>query len=800
MAGNESYAPGWPGSPAKWTSSAKDGVGTSLSSASKVWFTLSHGILNEVYFPTVDKACIRDMGLIVTNGSDLFSEEKRHTLHETSQVNPGIPAFHIKNTCTQGNYNIEKEVLSDPNSDVILHQIRFTPLKGTIDDYHLYVLLAPHLGNHGMGNTAWIQKYKDITMLFAERDANALALACSQPFLKSSVGFVGISDGWQDLKKHGQLTWEYTKAENGNVAIIGEIDLVKTNGNLLLSLGFGRTASEAGNQALISLNKDFNKVLSAYSQQWKKWNENLLPLSNNTKSQKDIYKISTTVLRTSESKNKPGGVIASLSIPWGFSKGDDDLGGYHLIWPRDLVETAGAFLASGAKDDLVRILKYLKSTQHEDGHWVQNMWLDGTPYWYGIQMDETAFPLLLFDLAYREGAIDRKSLNNYWTTIRKAASYIVRNGPITQEDRWEEDPGYSPFTLAVEISALLAAADLADLNNDSKLAGYLRETADIWNSNIEKWTYVTDTDLAKQVGVEGYYVRIAPPEVGDAASPLKGFVPIKNRPPGQSDLPVVHIISPDALSLVRFGLRSANDPHIINTIKVIDALLKVNTKFGPAWHRYNDDGYGEHEDGSPYDGTGIGRLWPLLTGERAHYELAAGHKNKAEVLLKTFEYFANENGLISEQIWDSPDLIDHELFFSRPSGSAMPLNWAHAEYIKLLRSLHDGKVFDTPPQPIERYIKQRTEPQYAIWRFNHKCKSIRLNKILRIETLAPATIRWSSDDWHTINNTPTHNPGFGLNIAELPSGSLSRETIIKFTFFWNNSDRWEGTDYEVQIV
>ena len=273
MAGNESYAPGWPGSPAKWTSSAKDGVGTSLSSASKVWFTLSHGILNEVYFPTVDKACIRDMGLIVTNGSDLFSEEKRHTLHETSQVNPGIPAFHIKNTCTQGNYNIEKEVLSDPNSDVILHQIRFTPLKGTINDYHLYVLLAPHLGNHGMGNTAWIQKYKDITMLFAERDANALALACSQPFLKSSVGFVGISDGWQDLKKHGQLTWEYTKAENGNVAIIGEIDLVKTNGNLLLSLGFGRTASEAGNQALISLNQDFNKVFSAYSQQWKKWND-----------------------------------------------------------------------------------------------------------------------------------------------------------------------------------------------------------------------------------------------------------------------------------------------------------------------------------------------------------------------------------------------------------------------------------------------------------------------------------------------------------------------------------------------
>src|SRR5580692_3823183 len=193
--------------------------------------------------------------------------------------------------------------------------------------------------------------------------------------------------------------------------------------------------------------------------------------------------------------------------------------------------------------------------------------------WMGLQMDEAAFPILLVDCLRRNCPSTLGGLKRWWTLVRRAAGFLVRNGPVTQQDRWEEDAGYSPFTLAVEISGLLAAADIASAVGEKVVAGYLRETADNWNDNIERWTYATDTDLARQIGVEGYYVRIAPPETECAPSLSEGFVPIKNRPPGKSSAAATHMISPDALALVRFGLRAADDPRILNTIKVIDALL-----------------------------------------------------------------------------------------------------------------------------------------------------------------------------------------------------------------------------------
>ncbi|MCL4476792.1 MAG: glycoside hydrolase family 15 protein, partial [Nitrospirae bacterium] len=567
----------------------------------------------------------------------------------------------------------------------VLQRTRFTALHGRMEDYHLYVLLAPHLGNHGAGNTAWVGDYKGVPMLFAERDGNALALACSAPWLKRSAGFVGVSDSWQDLVRHKQMAWEYTRAENGNVAMGGEVDLAACSGTFLLTMGFGSNSAEAGNRALASLYDGFESAQALYTREWHAWQRTLPTVDGGKTNEHNLYRVSTAVLRTHEAKRFPGGLIASLSIPWGFSKGDDDLGGYHLAWPRDLVESAGGLLAAGAREDVHRVLHYLQVTQEADGYWPQNMWLNGTPYWSGIQMDETAFPILLVDLARREKALDADDLTRLWPMVRRAASFIVRNGPVTQQDRWEEDAGYSPFTLAVEIAALLVAADLAEINNEPGTAAYLRETADVWNANIERWVYVTGTELAKRVGVEGYYVRIAPPETADAASPEAGFVPIKNRPAGLSAEPAVHIVSPDALALIRFGLRAPDDPRIVNTVKVVDALLKVETPYGPAWHRYNDDGYGEHVDGTPFDGTGIGRVWPLLTGERAHYELAAGRRAEAERLSRTMEAFANEGGMISEQVWDAPDIPERELFFGRPSGSAMPLVWAHSEYVKLRR-------------------------------------------------------------------------------------------------------------------
>ena len=320
------YAPGWPGIPPRWTSSAKTGIGTALNQHSKVWFTLSHGILNEVYFPRVDQACTRDLGLIVTNGRDFFSEEKRHCSFENRPLEPGIPVYQLTNSCNGGRYRIHKEVLTDSYRNVVLQKIRFEPLQGPLLDYHLYALLAPHLANWGSGNTGWIGDYKGFPMFFAERDGVTLALASSVPWKKMSVGFVGTSDGWQDLSEHFQMEWEYTRAENGNIAFTGEIDLAASNGEFLLALGFGSRASEAGQHARSTLFEDYNEIRQHYVTQWSNWQNQLLKLDE-PKRQQDLYRASTVVLRAHESKDFLGGIIASLSIPWGFNKGDEDIGG-----------------------------------------------------------------------------------------------------------------------------------------------------------------------------------------------------------------------------------------------------------------------------------------------------------------------------------------------------------------------------------------------------------------------------------------------------------------------------------------
>jgi glucoamylase len=506
-------APGRPGIPARWTSSAKTGVGTALSNKSHVWYTLNHGIFNEIYYPRIDQACVRDMGLIVTDGVDFFSEEKRDTDSKIHWLADGVPAFRLINTCRDGRYRIEKQIVTDPHRDTVVQQVQFIVQQGARSSYHLYVLLSPHLGNQGRGNTAWVDEFEGSLLLFAQRKDNALALACSVPWSKRSVGYVGSSDGWQDLKTHKRMTWGYTRAENGNVALTAEIDLSKSQGDFLIALGFGNDPEEAARNALASLHDGFDKAKHDYIAGWQEWMKTHVSLKKYELSPGDLSRISLSVLRTHESKTAPGGLIASLSIPWGFSMGDNDLGGYHLVWPRDLVEAAGGLLAAGGHEDIHRVLAYLQATQQSDGHWSQNMWLDGSPYWDGIQMDETALPILLVEQAHREKALAEADVAQFWPMVRQAAGYLVRNGSVSPQDRWEEDPGYSPFTVGAEIAALLAAADLADLNHEATIATYLREIADVWNTSIERWMYVSGTDWCRKFNVEGYYIRIAPPRL-----------------------------------------------------------------------------------------------------------------------------------------------------------------------------------------------------------------------------------------------------------------------------------------------
>jgi glucoamylase len=799
MAASSHQAPGAPGISPRWTSSAKSGIGTALTGRSRVWFTLSHGIVNEVYYPRIDAACIRDFGLLVTAEGGFFSEEKRDCSHAVEPFEAGVPAYRLMNTCRNGRYRIGKELLTDPDRDVLLQRIRFEALQGLREQYHLYALLAPHLADGGMHNTAWLGEFKGYQVLYAQRRAVALALVCSQPWIARSAGYVGVSDGWQDLARHGRMLWNYERAENGNVALCGDIALEGAD-EIVLALGFASSPAEAAHRAIASLQDGFDRAASSYVERWRTWQQRLRPLGRRAQREGyDAYRVSTSVLRAHDPANFPGAIIASLSIPWGASRGDADLGGYHLVWVRDLVEAASALLACGAIDDVRRVLSYLQTTQEADGHWPQNMWLDGVPYWNGTQMDECALPILLVDLLRRTAGSAAADVRRFWPMVRRAATYIVQNGPATQQDRWEEDAGYAPFTLGAEIAALLAAADLADEQAQLHLAVYWRETADYWNGNVESWTYVTGTPLANRLGIEGYYVRITANDSTAAPSPLAGMVHIRNRPETQSSRPATEVISTDALALVRFGLRSAHDPRIVNTLKTIDSLLKADLPSGPAWYRYNDDGYGEHEDGSPFDGTGVGRPWPLLTGERAHYAIAAGDIAEAERLLDAFEATASDGGLLPEQVWDTRSIEEKELIRGKPAGSAMPLVWAHAEHVKLLRSLSEQCVFDMPPQPVQRYQIARIGSSLCVWRFTCRRRFMHAGNILRIETTAAAIVHWSADGWKTTEDRPTRDSGSGMHIADLPAGSYAAGTQILFTFHWPGDDRWEGIDYQVTI-
>ncbi len=766
-----------------------------------MWFTISHGILDEIYYPRVDQACIRDMGLIVTDGCDFFSEEKRDADSRIEWFDDGVPSFRLTNICRRGRYRIVKQVIADPSRNCVLQQVRFEPRQGAPKDYHLYVLLAPHLANSGGGNSASVGEFKGLPLLLAERHGTALALACSAPWLGRSVGFVGASDGWQDLKQHKRLTRFFDSAHDGNVALVGEIDISEeAKEGFTLALGFGHTLNEAAHRARATLLQGFQAVHDLYVKQWSEWQHSLPALDAAYPGERDLQRTSAAVLKCHESNDFPGGIVASLSIPWGYAKGDHDLGGYHLVWPRDQVECAGALLALGLGETVRDVLDYLQIVQEADGHWVQNSWLDGSVYWSGIQLGETAMPLLLLDMAGRHGALLPTDRTRFWPMVRRAAEYLLVKGPITGEDRWEQEGGYSPFTLAAMISALLVAAEWAAANDERQIANYLQQTADIWNDHIEKWIYVTDGPTAKQFAVEGHYLRLGKGHLHEPNdSPVaQGVVEAYRR--DRSPILRRFIVGPDALALVRFGLRAADDPRIMNTLRVIDGLLKVNTPNGPAWHRYPDDHYGEHEDGSAYDGRGIGRIWPLLTGERAHYELAAGRVNEARRLLAAMEKFANEGGMIPEQIWDSPDIPERELFFGQASGSAMPLAWAHAEYLKLRRSLKDGKIFDMPPQTVERYLKRRTRGCHAFWRFNHRTESMEAGKSLRIELLAPATVHWGINGWKEIRDDNTSDTGLGLHMVDLSTTKLPRGTTIDFTFHWRDANRWEGSNFSLRVA
>jgi glucoamylase len=771
-------------------------VGTAYAASSRVWFTFWNGIITEVYYPTVDRPQIRDLQYLITDGESFFHEEKRHLESKLEHLSgPGL-GYRCTNSDPDGRYAIVKEIIADPHLACVLQRTKLTGDEAFLAKLRVYALCAPHLEVGGWGNSGSVARVAGRTVLLAERKGTWLALAATVSFSRVSCGYVGRSDGWTDLAGNFQMDWEFDHAPDGNIALTGELDLTETP-EFTLGLAFGKSQHNAISTLFQALSTPFEEHTKRFAEQWARSSVGLLPLEKVSGDEGNLYRTSFNLLRAHEDKSYPGAFIASLSIPWGEAVGDEDQGGYHLVWTRDMVNSAHAMLAAGDRVTPLRALIYLSVSQHENGGFAQNFWIDGVPYWRGIQLDEVAFPILL---AWRLKGEDALQDFDSYAMVLRAAAYLVRHGPLTPQERWEEVSGYSPSTLASNIAALICAACFARERGDQATAQYLEEYADFLECHVESWTVTTEGTLVP--GVPRHYLRILP-ERADNPCPLEdpnqGNITIANRPPGaQRVFPAKEIVDAGFLELVRHGIRKPHDPIIVDSLRVVDAVLKVETPFGPCWHRYNHDGYGQRDDGGPFVGWGRGRAWPLLTGERGHYELAAGHDTKP--FIRAMETLASDTGLLPEQSWDTPDQPRVYMYCGRPTGSAMPLMWAHAEYIKLLRSARDGKVSDRIADVAKRYLGGRADRQlFEVWKPTRQVRRVQRGYVLRVQVPPSFRLHWSDDEWQTVKDTSSAPTTLGVEFVDIPILKAQRAPI-RFTFFWTASGRWEGRDYMVSVV
>ncbi len=765
---------------ATWASARKDMVGTSLGS-SRLWFTIAEGIVTELYYPRIDIPQIKDLGFIIADDKGFWVELRRLGSYTVSLPAPGVPAVEIVHRHPRFNFTLE--ICPSQRRDVLLIRYR---LEGD-ETLRPYALLAARLGDDAENDMAWADRHNGRRVLWAEQGPFGIALCAaaadgSDAWGRCSVGELEASDGWQDFNRNGRMTWEYGSAGPGNVTMMGELS---REGRL--GLGLATSKEAAATLALSGLMDDFSAEWDAQRLAWEDW----LARHGRPAIRPDIDRMlamSATVLKMHEDRTYRGAAVASLSVPWGDAS--ESRGGYHLVWPRDLVETAGALVALGAHHTARDVLTYLIATQQEDGHWFQNQWLGGKPFWQGVQLDEAAFPVLLASMLREHDALHDISVKDM---ILRALTFIAREGPTTDQDRWEEDAGINTFTLAIAIAALVEGSSFLD----GEASAFALKLADCWNASIERWAFVRDTALAERLGVAGYFIRTVPLDLVDGNGPPSEPVLIKNlaHDPG---LPAQSQVSTDFLQLVRYGLRSPDDPCISDSVKVVDALLMTQTPGGPVWHRYNEDGYGEHADGSAFDGTGRGRGWPLLTGERGHYAVAAGED--AIPYLEAMMAMSSPLGLLPEQVWDSEPIAGQNLYPGRPSGSAMPLVWAHSEFVKLCYSRALGHPVDRPAATWARYRGKRREIDYDIWGPNAHPQRLKAGKTLTIALKAPARVHWGVDGWKDVREADTRDTGLGLHAVDLPVEALAAGASVQFTFLWRETGAWEGRNYEVLIT
>jgi len=789
-------APGGPGIPPRWTRGCKDAVGTAYSTSSRIWYTVNKGVVTECYFPTIDSPQVRDLQYLVSDGETFFHDERRNMLSKIECIRPVGLGVKVTNCDREGRYTIEKQIIGDPHLSCLLIHTKFNVVPEWQGRLHLYVLCAPHLKIGGWHNNGIVLHKRGQRLLVAYRDDRYLTLGATAQFVRLSCGYVGVNDGWTDLSHNFEMDYDYDCALDGNIAMTAEIDL-SHGAEFTLGMAFGDTRHNSMATLFQSLSIPFDTALKNFVDQWDRIKKRMSLLDKINPRDSALFTRSIGLLLANEDKFYPGAMIASLSIPWGEDKGDDDLGGYHLVWTRDMVNSATALLAVGDKTTPLRALIYLAVTQREDGGFYQNFWIDGEPYWTGVQLDEVSFPIVL---AWRLWKAEALGNFDPYVTVLRACGYLIRKGPATPQERWEEAGGYSPSTLAVNIAALICAAEFMDAHGDTATAEFVRGYADFLESHVEKWTVTNSGTLVP--GIMRHYIRINPATSREGAQgdedPDSGQLTLANQKPGdRATYPAKEIVDAGFLELVRFGVRKPGDPLIEDSLKVVDAVLKVETPKGPCWRRYNHDGYGQRDDGSSFQEWGVGRPWPLLAGERGTYELAAGRN--VDVYLSAIENFSTGVGLIPEQIWDGADMPTKHLCFGGPTGAANPLMWAHSEYVKLLRSVVDKRIFDLVEPVAQRYRNDHPRPVIEVWKINRQVRRVPAGGMLRVQASSQFVLHWSNDGWKTVQDTPSTATAVKVEFVDIKVAATQTAPLM-FTFYWPLDGNWGGVEYHVEVI
>jgi glucoamylase len=638
-----------------WTSGNKVAIGAAYDApASPIWFTSTHGALTDVLYPTVDQDNLRQFGYLVTDGRTFVFDESSQGVVRSKVTDDRAPIFEVSVEDPQRHFRLIHEFAVDPQAPAVLERTRFIGDAGL----HVYGYLVPHLLDNGASQSARF----DTDRAYVSRADRWLAVADDSGMDNGTAGYLRVNDGYEQLKKDFRLTARYRQALKGRVSLTWE---VRRPDRWTVALAMGESQATADFAATASLKRGFDQVLEDYRAGWRRYAATLDQLGGKAT---PLYFHSAEAIKMAEDKQHPGAIVASLALPWGNTVLDQPVDvGYRKVWPRDLYHAASGLLAAGDQRTALDVLAFMRRQQSPNGSLFQNTDLNGAPIWPGDQLDETADAILLgVRLADRAPPSARPDL-------AAAADYIVNHGPITGQERWEENAGYSPATIATEIAALRAAAGWAKGSRElAARAAVWRATADAWDRQLEGWTYSTRGPL----GPRGYYLRITANGKPDSDEPLT----IANNG-GAFDQRL--IVDPSFLELVRLGIRPVRDPRVLNSLEVIDSVIRRDAAGFPMWYRYPHDGYGERAAGEGFPGTG--HLWPLLAGERGIYTVLAG--GDASPFVKELEALAGPEQLISEQIWEGS---------GEPTGSARPLVWAHAEYIILLRATLTGRVDDQP--------------------------------------------------------------------------------------------------------